>query len=91
MNKDPLNDISIHTKGSIIERQFQEFQAMVAAANGLNLGEAALVAKLEQVAREYALEHNNSCISAFALFWYEKNCDKLPKLFGSLSPSVRNS
>jgi hypothetical protein len=86
-----LNDIGIHITGSNVELQFQQFQAMVADANKLHLTELELIERLEQISSKYALQHRGSCISAFAIFSYEHNLDKLSKLFNSLSPSVRYS
>jgi hypothetical protein len=86
-----LNDIGIRITGSRVELQFQQFQAMVADANKLHLTELELRERLEQISCNYALQHRGSYISAFAIFSYEKNLDKLSKLFNSLSPSVRHS
>jgi hypothetical protein len=91
VDTDSLNDIGIIVKGSSVELQFQQFQAMVAGVNKLHLTESALMEKLEQISSKYALEHRSSYISAFAIFWYEKNLDKLSKLFIYLTPNVRKS
>ncbi len=86
-----LNDIGIHITGSSVELQFQQFQAMVAHANKLHLSEMELTEKLEQLSSKYALEHRGSYVSAFAIFSYERNFDKLLKLFNALTPAVRRS
>lgn len=86
-----LNDIGIHMAGSNVELQFQQFQAMVADANKLHLTEREITENLEHISSRYALEHRGSYISAFAIFSYEKNIDKLLKLFNALSPAVRRS
>jgi hypothetical protein len=90
-DKDSLNDISILFTGSGVEKEFQQFQRRVSRCQALNYPEPKAGMALEKIARQYALQHPGSCVSAFALVSYENDPAKLARMYKTLAPQIQGS
>jgi hypothetical protein len=89
--KDSLNDISILFTGSRVEKEFQQFKRRVARINAFHYPSAKTGAELEKLARQYALKHPGSFVSAFALISYENDLPQLTRLYKGLSSAIQRS
>ena len=89
--KDSLNDISILFTGSMVEKEFQQFQRKVARINTFHYPSAKASAELEKLVRRYTLKHPGSFVSAFALISYENDLSELATLYKGLSPEIQRS
>jgi len=89
--KDSLNDVSILFTGSVMEKEFQQFQRKVARINAFHYPSAKTDAELEKLARRYALKHPDSFVSAFALISYENALRQLARLYKGLLPEIKRS
>jgi len=90
LDKKALNDIGIVFTGSSVERSFQQFQRMVKYIQGHYYPES-VNPRLEEMAANYATNHPQSYISAFALVSYEDDLPKLGRLYRRLAPQVQRS
>ena len=89
--KDSLSDVSISFTGSVVEKEFQQFQRKVARVNASHYPSAKADAELEKLARWYAIKHPGSFVSAFALISYENALPQLARLYKGLSPAIQRS
>ena len=90
-SKDSLTDAGVLFTGSQETKEFQQFQKLSSQINQAHDTEATTNAKLEVLAKTYALKHPRSYISAFALASYTSNLADLLRLYTSLSPEIQAS
>jgi len=91
LDKDSLNDISILYTGSVVEREFQEFQRQVSDINRQHYDAVEANKQLEQTAADFSLKHPKSYVSAFALNSYVHDVLKLAQFYALLDAKVQGS